>query len=74
MCCEGMMSMTQPTRAPLAVVTGASSGIGRELAGEYARNGFDLLIAAENDGVTDAARHLERQGATVAKLADIGWE
>ncbi len=30
-----------------AVVTGASSGIGRELAKQFASNGFDLLIAAK---------------------------
>ncbi len=28
---------------PLAVVTGASSGIGFELAKQFAGNGFDLL-------------------------------
>jgi short-subunit dehydrogenase len=32
---------------PLAVVTGASSGIGFELARECALNGFDLIIAAD---------------------------
>jgi len=37
-----------------AVVTGASSGIGRELAKQFASNGFDLLIAAEDQEI-DAA-------------------
>jgi NAD(P)-dependent dehydrogenase (short-subunit alcohol dehydrogenase family) len=32
---------------PLAVVTGASSGIGLELAREYGRNGLDLIVAAD---------------------------
>jgi short-subunit dehydrogenase len=34
---------------PFAVVTGASSGIGYELAKVFAENGFDLLINAEDD-------------------------
>lgn len=32
---------------PLAIVTGASSGIGLELAKQFAQNGFDLLISSE---------------------------
>src|SRR5437868_10730322 len=32
---------------PLAIVTGASSGIGLELARQCAEHGFDLLIAAD---------------------------
>ncbi|MBW8482720.1 SDR family NAD(P)-dependent oxidoreductase [Actinomadura parmotrematis] len=40
---------------PLAVVTGASSGIGRELAGEFARHGFDVVMAAEDAGIVEAA-------------------
>ena len=39
------MSSTQ-TR-PLAVVTGASSGIGLELAKQFAANGYDLLLTAD---------------------------
>lgn len=36
---------------PLAVVTGASSGIGLELARVFAEEGFDLLVAAEDDAI-----------------------
>lgn len=35
------------TERPLAVVTGASSGIGLELALQCAENGFDLMLAAD---------------------------
>ena len=38
-----------------AVVTGASSGIGYELALHCARNGFDLLLAADQPTIYDAA-------------------
>src|SRR5260370_5616525 len=38
--------MNAATR-PLAIVTGASSGIGLELARECARHGFDLVIGAD---------------------------
>ena len=48
-----------------AVITGASSGIGRELAAQFAGNGFDLLIAAEDDGLTAAAEELRAGGADV---------
>jgi uncharacterized protein len=58
--------------SPLAVVTGASSGIGRELAREFARNGFDLLIVAEDDEIVATARDLEAQGVTVTAVqADL---
>ena len=39
---------------PLAVVTGASSGIGFELAKVFAKKGFDLLVAAEDLGIAIA--------------------
>jgi short-subunit dehydrogenase len=43
-----MNSSQGPTRArPLAVITGASSGIGYELAKLCATNGFDLILAAD---------------------------
>jgi short-subunit dehydrogenase len=51
-----------PTR-PLAVVTGASSGIGRELAARFAEGGFDLIVAAEDERIVEAARSFEARGA-----------
>jgi uncharacterized protein len=48
---------------PLAVVTGASSGIGRELAKQFAENGFDLIVAAEDADIHAAAQELEALGA-----------
>lgn len=47
---------------PLAVVTGASSGIGFELAQCCARRGFDLVIAADDPRVEPAAACLRAAG------------
>src|SRR3954451_18446751 len=60
------MSMTR--ERPLAVVTGASSGIGFELACEFADNGFDLVMAAEDEELQDATSELRSRGATVMPL------
>jgi short-subunit dehydrogenase len=49
----------------LAVVTGASSGIGRSLAKEFVRRGFDVVIAAEDDAIHEAATELEASGRMV---------
>ena len=49
----------------LALVTGASSGIGFELAKQFAQHDFDLVIAAEDDDLAPAANALEGFGATV---------
>jgi short-subunit dehydrogenase len=52
--------MTESTGRQFAVVTGASSGIGYELAKQFAEHDYDLLITAEDDGITRAAADLRR--------------
>jgi short-subunit dehydrogenase len=56
-----------------AVVTGASTGIGYELAKVCARNGFDLLIVADEAQINDAAERIRTlDGANVEPLqADL---
>jgi short-subunit dehydrogenase len=46
-------------QAPYAVVTGASSGIGLELARQFLANGFDVVMVAEDEGVHAAAAELD---------------
>jgi uncharacterized protein len=55
---------TTSTR-PLAVVTGASKGIGRELAKQFATHDFDLVVAADGPNIAGAASELEGLGAWV---------
>lgn len=60
---------TAPDSRPLALVTGASSGIGLELARQFVQNGFDLLICAEDTGITQARADLSmKDGARVEAL------
>ena len=59
--------MTTENR-PLAIVTGASSGIGFELAKCCAENGFDLLIAANEPEIEPAAERLRAAGGSVIAI------
>jgi len=60
---------------PLAIVTGASSGIGLELAAICAEEGFDLLVAADRQEIHAAAERFRGLGAATdvveADLATI---
>ena len=58
---------------PLALVTGASSGIGYELAKQFANHGFDLLIAAEDGRGAGAPREGDGRPLSAAALnAGVG--
>ena len=57
---------TDGAARPLALVTGASTGIGRALAQQFADHGFDLVIAAEDDAIWSAADALRGSGAAVS--------
>ena len=57
---------------PLAIVTGASTGIGYELARCCAQNGFDLLVAADEPAIHEAAQTFRQLGVSVnAVQADL---
>jgi short-subunit dehydrogenase len=57
---------------PLAVVTGASTGIGFELARCCITNGYDLVIAADEPEIHSAAASLRESGGRVEALeADL---
>ncbi|NEK57162.1 SDR family NAD(P)-dependent oxidoreductase [Geodermatophilus sabuli] len=57
---------------PLALVTGASSGIGLELARQFAGAGFDLVVTAEDAELASAAERLRSGAQTVQTVqADL---
>lgn len=59
---------TDAQQGGLAVVTGASTGIGRALARQFAVNGFDLVIAADEPEIHEAARELAAYGREVVPV------
>jgi short-subunit dehydrogenase len=61
--------VSAPATRPLALVTGASSGIGRELAKQFAEHGFDLIVAAEDVELDDAVEELRALGGAVAPVS-----
>jgi len=72
--------MTDPTATaaesarPLAVVTGASTGIGYELAKLFAQDGYDLVVAADTP-LAEAVQAFQGLGARVESVqADLATE
>ncbi|HYI73551.1 MAG TPA: SDR family NAD(P)-dependent oxidoreductase [Skermanella sp.] len=64
--------MADAAAKPLAIVTGASTGIGYELAKECAKNGFNLIVAADEPAIDKAAKEFSQLGADVdAVRADL---
>jgi short-subunit dehydrogenase len=55
-------SSAAASQRPLAVVTGASTGIGYELAKQFAAGGFDVVLIADEERVEQAAQDVEAIG------------
>jgi short-subunit dehydrogenase len=67
-----MTTPTSPTSPALAIVTGASTGIGYALAAIAAEQGFDLIVAADEPKIERAAGRLRAAGGRVeAVQADL---
>ncbi len=62
---------TESNARPLAVVTGASSGIGYELAKVFAEHGYDLIIVSDSERIREAARSLGGGTNVVPFEADL---
>lgn len=54
----------------LAVITGASTGIGLELAREFAGAGFDVVAVAEEGRIAVAERELSGQGVRIEAIQE----
>ena len=52
----------------LALVTGASSGIGLALATEFVQHDYDLVVCAEDAGIHQAADALSVSGAAITPI------
>src|SRR2546423_1163172 len=60
------------TQRPLAIVTGASAGIGRELARILAREGHDLVLVARRKGELETlADELKERYGAVSEVAPV---
>jgi short-subunit dehydrogenase len=58
----------------LALVTGASSGIGLQLARQFSDNGFDLILVADSDAIHATARELGAEAVQADLSTPAGVE
>jgi len=66
------MSANEMNNGKLAMVTGASTGIGYELAILCAKDGFNLLVVADDPKIEEAAKQFQNYGVEVHALqADL---
>jgi short-subunit dehydrogenase len=70
------MAQSQPHSGKFSIVTGASTGIGLELAKHCAKDGMDLLVVADEQEIEQAAETLRGLGAgnVEALQADLSTE
>jgi uncharacterized protein len=66
-----MTDIDNDTGRPYALVTGASSGIGYELARQFVANGFDVLMVAEDERIGAAAAKLDGDGHVEVVQVDL---
>jgi short-subunit dehydrogenase len=69
--------MPRPIHEQVVVITGASSGIGRETALEFGHRGASVVLAARNEeALVEVARQVERLGGEAhAVVTDVAeWE
>ncbi|OBA48852.1 hypothetical protein A5728_05085 [Kocuria sp. ICS0012] len=63
---KGITVPTPSTRTrPLAFITGASNGIGTDIARELATRGYDIIGTGRSDSIDTVAEQLRALGATV---------
>lgn len=66
------MDLTTSQEQPLAIITGASDGIGYEMAKQFAHYGFDLLAIAKTPAVVETEQVCRIMGAkTQSWMIDI---
>jgi uncharacterized protein len=64
--------MANTSSRPFAVITGASTGIGYELAKQCLDGGYDVIMVADEPAIDDAAARLGKSGNTAEALqADL---